>query len=268
MESALWKDCTPEQKTVLITLLMMAPFKGNKWIFKGEEIQTSAGEFVTSIKSIVANCGRGISTQNVRTALSKLEKFEFLTSQSTNKSRKVSIVNWDTYQGDDRSLNKQSNKQLTSNQQATNKQLTTIEEGKKEKKVKKKEEIYRKVQHLSLSRINFEKLVKEGYRQCDIDDVLDGMENYSKLKSYKSAILTARRWLKKQHGAPVNGLQSGTMPTTTEQITPEIRQFMEEVNGSNVKFAKRWGKTQSDIAFDIQKMLDEISQEVLYKRIG
>jgi hypothetical protein len=261
---------------------MMAPFKGNKWIFEGGEIITVAGQFVTSIKSLVDACGKGISTQNVRTSLVKFEKFNFLTNRSTNKSRMISIVNWDTYQADERLINKQPNKQLTSNQQATNKQLTTIEEGKKERKKEKsikkadidlkKEDIYRKVQSLFLTKQEFNKLISEGYKQEDIDDTLDRMENFAKLNKYKSALMTCRNWLKSSVKKGMislnNSSGSDKMPTSKEQITPELMAWMQEIKGSKVKFAKRYGKKEIDVPFEIQNILNEIHQKELDRMYG
>lgn len=67
------------------------------------------------------------------------------------------------------------------------------------KKVKESivKEIYRKVQHLELSLEEFEKLSEEHTKE-EIDDILDQMENWAKLKSKKSAYLTAKNWLKKR----------------------------------------------------------------------
>ena len=63
----------------------------------------------------------------------------FLTDESTNQSRIITICNWDKYQGKTISPNKAFNIQLTDDQQATNKQLTSNNNVKKEEKDKKKE---------------------------------------------------------------------------------------------------------------------------------
>jgi hypothetical protein len=125
IEKPIWLESTPEQKTVLITLLLLANHKENEWEFKGEKYKAKPGQFVTSLEKIQLKSGKGISLQNVRTALKRFEKYEFLTNESTNKNRLITIVNWGFYQDVNSETNKQTNKQLTSNQQATNKQLTT-----------------------------------------------------------------------------------------------------------------------------------------------
>jgi DnaD/phage-associated family protein len=124
IDKPIWTGSTPEQKVILITLLTLANHKTNEWEFKGEKYTVKPGQFITSLPSIVEKCGKGITIQNVRTALKRFEKYEFLTDTSTNKNRLITIVNWGIYQGDEDVVNSQPNRQLTGNQQATNRQLT------------------------------------------------------------------------------------------------------------------------------------------------
>lgn len=123
LNSALWKNCNANQKVVLITLLLMADFEENAWIYKNEEYKTGPGEFITSLQSISELSG--CTVQVVRTCLLKFEKYDFLTNKSTNKNRLIKIENWTQYQYKDDEINKDINKRLTSNEQAANKQLTT-----------------------------------------------------------------------------------------------------------------------------------------------
>ncbi|AJK28105.1 DnaD-like helicase loader [Bacillus phage Palmer] len=125
LHKPIWTTSTPEQKTVLVTLLLMANHEDNEWEFKGEKFTVKKGQMITSLESIVTNCGKGVTIQNVRTALKRFEKLGFLTNESTNKNRLITLVNWASFQHSKDEPNKQVNKQLTSNQQATNKQLTT-----------------------------------------------------------------------------------------------------------------------------------------------
>jgi DnaD/phage-associated family protein len=121
LKKAIWSQSTPEQKTILITLLMMANHDVKEWEWKGKKYICEPGEFITSLESIRENAGKGISIQNIRTALVRFEKYDFLTSEVTNKNRRITIKNWALYQSKDEQLTSK----LTSNQQATNKQLTT-----------------------------------------------------------------------------------------------------------------------------------------------
>ena len=136
LEKPIWQESTPEQKVVLLTLLLMANHGEKEWEWKGELYKIAPGQFVTSLENIQKKCGKGVSLQNVRTALKRFEKYNFLTNESTNRNRRITIVNWGLYQGLDEPTNNQTNKQLTGNQQATNKQLTTNKNVKKEKNEK------------------------------------------------------------------------------------------------------------------------------------
>ena len=123
-EKAIWQDSTPEQKTILITLLMMANHREKEWIWKGEKFKSKPGQFVTSIDSIAKKSGKGITKQNVRTALFKFEKLGFLTNESTKTGRLITLTNWDKYQLHTDVANNDTNKALTKNQQSVNKALT------------------------------------------------------------------------------------------------------------------------------------------------
>lgn len=125
LDKPIWFESTAEQKVILITLLLMANHAEKEWEWQGKKYVAKPGQFVTSLSKIAEVCGEGISFQNVRTALKRFEKYGFLTNESTNKNRLITINNWAFYQNNPNDTNRQPNKQLTSNQQATNKQLTT-----------------------------------------------------------------------------------------------------------------------------------------------
>ena len=128
MEKPIWAASTPEQKTILITLLMMANYYENEWEWKGLPFKAKPGQFVTSLQSIARNAGKGISIQNVRTALKRFEKYEFLTDESTKVNRLITIVNWGVYQSKPKKPNIDANRELTDSQQRANRQLTTNKE--------------------------------------------------------------------------------------------------------------------------------------------
>ena len=121
---AIWQNSTPEQKVILITLLGMANHKGKEWEWKGKQFKAKPGMLVTSLDSICTRCGKGISVQNVRSALNKFEKYEFLTQEVTKTGRLITIVNWGIYQGVIEEGNKDTNKEVTNDQQSTNKEVT------------------------------------------------------------------------------------------------------------------------------------------------
>ncbi|MFP4878274.1 DnaD domain protein [Mammaliicoccus sciuri] len=182
VEKPIWKQSTPEHKAILIQLLIMADFNGNEWEYKGETYTTKPGQFVTSLKNIAEECGKGISVQNVRSALARFERLGFITNESTKVNRLITIVNWGVYQSNEEKGNKDSNivtnSEVTKNQQRGNKEVTTKEEVKKlrSKEVKKKEKksssVYDFYQESGFGIIN-------QYTAQDITYYLESFENDS-----------------------------------------------------------------------------------------
>lgn len=129
LDKAIWHESTPEQKVILITLLMMANHEEKEWEWKGQKYKAKPGQFITSLPQIAKECGKGITVQNVRTALKRFEKYDFLTDESTNRNRLITIKNWGFYQARGKELTDN----LTGNQQAANRQLTANKNDKNDK---------------------------------------------------------------------------------------------------------------------------------------
>ncbi len=125
LDSPIWANSTPEQKTVLITILLSANYEQKTWDWNGKEFKVEPGQFVTSLQSLQKKCGKKLTPQKLRTSLKRFEKLGFLTIETTNAGSLISITKWDTYQSDDDENNKQNNKHLTNGQQTLNKRLTT-----------------------------------------------------------------------------------------------------------------------------------------------
>lgn len=122
-DSSLWKGLNSKQRDILINLLMMANHKENKWIFNGIEYNLKPGQMITSLESIKKECAKDVSTQNIRTCLLKLEKNGFLTNESTNQNRLITIINWELYQGHERNQQTETqsaNKKVTTNNNVNN----------------------------------------------------------------------------------------------------------------------------------------------------
>lgn len=94
----IWLNSSPEQKVILIALMMLANHEEKEWEWHGRQFKAEPGQFVTSIQSIIDTCGDGISSQNVRSALARFQRFEFLTDESTTMGRLITITNWKQYQ--------------------------------------------------------------------------------------------------------------------------------------------------------------------------
>jgi DnaD/phage-associated family protein len=136
MEKAIWLDSTPEQKVILITLLMMANHEGREWEWEGKQFKADPGQFVTSLESITIKCGKGITLKNVRTALKRFEKYGFLANQSTKTGRLITIVNWRVYQGLENEPGKASGSQLAKTGQTPGKDRATNKNDKNDKNVR------------------------------------------------------------------------------------------------------------------------------------
>lgn len=124
-KKAIWLNSTPEQKVILITFLGMANHEGKEWEWNGKQFKAEAGQFVASANSIMSKSGVGISRQNVRTALTKFKKYDFLTYESTKTGILVSIVNWGLYQGGKAIVNQSDNPKVTNVSPIRNQSLTT-----------------------------------------------------------------------------------------------------------------------------------------------
>jgi len=144
-DKPIWCRSTPQQKVILITLILMANHAEQSWVWKGKQYQLQPGQFITSIKGIKKKAGRKVSIQNIRTALTCFEKtYQFLTNEVTKTGRLITIVNWPTYQADDSDTNKDDNKHLTNSQQTPNKDLTpnkNEENEENEKNVREEEDV-------------------------------------------------------------------------------------------------------------------------------
>lgn len=101
LEDVVWKLSTSDQRSVLITILLLANHSASQWEWNGEEFTVNPGQLVTSLDSLVKKSGRGISIQNVRSSLKRFEKLHFLTNQSTKHGRLITVANWEKYQCQD-----------------------------------------------------------------------------------------------------------------------------------------------------------------------
>lgn len=132
--SSTWQNLTPEQKVVMITLLMMANHKENKWWDGNKFVTVKRGQLITSLDKLVKSCGKGITIKKTRTALEKLEKMGFLASKSTNQYRLINIDNYDFYQtiGNYEASERAKRGQSEGKARATNKNVKNVKNGKKD----------------------------------------------------------------------------------------------------------------------------------------
>ena len=131
----IWLNSTLEQQIILITLMSMANWKCNQWEWNGEKYNLKPGQFITSAKSIIESTSGNVSRQNVRTALVRFKKLEFLTIESTKQGSLITLTNWQDYQLVKGEPNH-------TNQPKGNQRLTTIEES---NKINNKKDTYTRI---------------------------------------------------------------------------------------------------------------------------
>jgi hypothetical protein len=116
-----WYDDVPT-KVLFLHLLLKASNADKEW--RGMIVKR--GQVVASLDSL--SKGSGLSVQQIRTALTKLERTGEVTNVSTNQFRVITICNYESYQDGKQENNKRSNKRATNEQQTSNKRATTSKE--------------------------------------------------------------------------------------------------------------------------------------------
>ena len=198
---------------VYLFLLLNANYEPKNW----EGIAIERGQVVTSVSKICE--GTGLSTQKTRTLLKLFEKSQFLTIKSTNKYSIITVCNYDSYVGEGLKANKQTNKQLTNNQQTTNNNIRNNRKNRKninnilladesaktnteeDRFIGELKEQYPRVMSMKAP-FTYEQCVKlrDNYSKDQIHDILSRMENYVNLhQKCRSAYLTALNWLRRDN---------------------------------------------------------------------
>jgi len=106
-------------RLVFLHLLLKANHTTKKW--KGETIER--GSFITSLENLSKEIG--ITTQQTRTAITKLKSTNEITSKSTSHYTMICITNYDKYQGGRKDRNNKITNKITNEQQTDNKRITT-----------------------------------------------------------------------------------------------------------------------------------------------
>lgn len=184
-ESDLYRNLNSKQRDVMIQVLLMANHESHEWMWQGEIFKCEPGQFVTSLDSIKEKCAKDVTIQNIRTSLQILEKWHFLTNQSTKTGRIISIIKWAEYQTDEIKL---TNK-LTDNQQTVNKQLTPNKKDKNDKEYIRTLELTS--EELKTLQVNYPTINVNSEYQSAKDWLL------STGKKYKDYAAFFRNWLRR-----------------------------------------------------------------------
>lgn len=114
-----------------ILCLMKASHEDRKFLFNGQEVRLTSGQFVTGAHAIAKEYNEGVPSDKAiawRTLwrwLKKFEKEELLTIQSNARYSVITIINWCDYQSSD--------KPVTSDGQSSDKPVTTNKNDKNDK---------------------------------------------------------------------------------------------------------------------------------------
>ena len=181
-------------KSLFIHLLLKANRIDNN--YQGEIIKR--GQHKTGLFKLAAETG--LSIQQLRTSLKKLEKTNDITSKSTNKYRIITVVKYNDYQD----TNKQNNKRVTIKQQTSNKQVTTNNKdnklNKENKVIKDTKKIIPKLKYLEFVLLTEDEhtKLKEKFNSR-LDSQIENLNNYigSTGKKYKSHYHTLLSWDRK-----------------------------------------------------------------------
>lgn len=97
----------PNTLALWIHILLSVNYKPSNW--KGMRI--GEGEMVTSVSTL--SFKTGLTTQQTRTALSKLEATNEITRKTTNNYTLIKVTKWNDYQTDNKQITSDSTSQLT-----------------------------------------------------------------------------------------------------------------------------------------------------------
>ena len=194
-------------KTLFIHLLLSVNHAPQKW--RGETIRK--GETVTSIAGLAEECG--LSVQQVRSALAKLEKTGEIERRATNKNTVVKVVKFSVYQAQPSDEQQTNNKQITNKQQSNNNQITTNKNEKNEKNDKNiYKGVYGEYKNVRLTEDEYKKLTEKGLARY-IDILSEG----KKWKGYKynSDYLAILKWAREDEAKKKDGTE-----IRVENLTP------------------------------------------------
>lgn len=136
-----WYD-DKNAKALFIHLLLKCNYEEKKW--HGQTVLP--GQIVIGVGSFGEEIG--LTYQQTRTSLEKLESTGEITSKTTNRYTLITLCHWEDYQGGNERLNEQ----ITNKQRTDNEQITTTKEYKNIKKERSIEDTPRtKMQKFLLS---------------------------------------------------------------------------------------------------------------------
>ena len=91
--SAVWRDCTPVQNRILMTLMSKAAYKNETRIIAGHAITLKKGQFATTLKHLTELCQcEEVTVKKVRTALRIFEESGFIKIENFERYTLITVT--------------------------------------------------------------------------------------------------------------------------------------------------------------------------------
>ena len=229
-----WYDF-PSVKIIFLHCLLCANHKNAKW----RDITVKRGQLVTSYDKLAA--ANGLSVQQVRTALEKLQSTNEITYQSTSQYSIITVKNYNLYQDNNKRKTEAHNNQIGGQ---NNNQITTNN---------KRDILISKDINISLSSI------KKNSKNKISDDEREILKKY--LKKNNPNIKNIRAYLKKviENGDYIDILNEEKAKLKKEDksnINDDIKKVRDE--RSAIRFLAKYGNQLSDVQLpEVEKIMKE-----------
>lgn len=116
-------------KVLYLHCILRANWKPDEW----RGIAIERGQFVTSLQSLALETG--LTLQQIRTALSKLIDNRLITDSVIGKKRVITVLNYDSFQGEQQIINRERNRLSTETPQISNNSNKNIKNIKNNKNI-------------------------------------------------------------------------------------------------------------------------------------
>lgn len=138
MQSDTFSRLNATQQLITIYIILNANHQDGIWYdkYKDIEVEVKRGELVTSRSKIANEWFKGdkeVTEQKVRTTLKKLERFGFLTIESTKQYTLLKVLNYGLYQDSEKETNQEDNQETTKKKPRNNQEETTNKNVKNDK---------------------------------------------------------------------------------------------------------------------------------------
>ncbi len=108
----------PDYLAVWVWCLVRATHRPISTLFQGERLTLKPGQFITSRRSLSEISG--VQESKIERILKRLKSEQQIEQQKSNRSRLITILNWDQYQSSEQQIEQPLNSQRTTDEQPVN----------------------------------------------------------------------------------------------------------------------------------------------------